>query len=263
MTYSNFKKKLYTYYSLGNDVNLYQQQLLEITRKSGESLQEFCGRVAMLAVQAYPFSSYEREENGVTAIIRGCNSDYVKQAALTNTFQASAIDDAVRLLVDMENRNKVFQVDRDQLHLCSIHSHSPCDQSPGRPSDNREISLHVKREHVRVTSHLGAQFRYMLRSRTLLGMLGLSNEWNCMCDDCVLSLLSPRVLDATVMPRFVRMMPRMFRVVVILTWHLTCGSIQAALQFNKDWLWKEEQLSLVAKQVESLHVNVWMSNHNA
>ena len=113
MNYSNFKRKLYIYYSPGNDVNFYQQQLLEITRKSGESLQEFCGRVAMLAVKAYPFSSYEREENGVTAIIRGCNSDYVKQAALTNTFQARTIDDAVRLLVDMENRNKVFQVDRD------------------------------------------------------------------------------------------------------------------------------------------------------
>ena len=34
---------------------------------------------------------------------------------------------------------------------------------------NREVSLHVKRERVRVTSHLGAQFRYTSRSRTLLG----------------------------------------------------------------------------------------------
>ena len=33
----------------------------------------------------------------------------------------------------------------------------------------REVSLHVKRERVRVTSHLGAQFRYTSRSRTLLG----------------------------------------------------------------------------------------------
>ena len=34
---------------------------------------------------------------------------------------------------------------------------------------NREVSLHVKRERVRVTSHLGAQFCYTSRSRTLLG----------------------------------------------------------------------------------------------
>ena len=33
----------------------------------------------------------------------------------------------------------------------------------------REVSLHVKRERVRGTSHLGAQFRYTSRSRTLLG----------------------------------------------------------------------------------------------
>ena len=39
----------------------------------------------------------------------------------------------------------------------------------GDTTHNREVSLHVKREHVRVTSHLGAQFRYTSRSRTLLG----------------------------------------------------------------------------------------------
>ena len=33
----------------------------------------------------------------------------------------------------------------------------------------REVSLHVKRERVLVTSHSGAQFRYTSRSRTLLG----------------------------------------------------------------------------------------------
>ena len=33
----------------------------------------------------------------------------------------------------------------------------------------REVSLHVKRERVCVTSHLGAQFHYTSRSRTLLG----------------------------------------------------------------------------------------------
>ena len=33
----------------------------------------------------------------------------------------------------------------------------------------REVLLHVKREHVRVTSDSGAQIRYTSRSRTLLG----------------------------------------------------------------------------------------------
>ena len=34
---------------------------------------------------------------------------------------------------------------------------------------NREVSLHVKRELVRVKSHSGAQFRYTSRRYTLLG----------------------------------------------------------------------------------------------
>ena len=36
---------------------------------------------------------------------------------------------------------------------------------------NREVSLHVKRERKRVTSHSGAQFRYTSRSRKLLGFV--------------------------------------------------------------------------------------------
>ena len=40
-----------------------------------------------------------------------------------------------------------------------------------RSSDIREVSLHVKRERVRVTSHLGAQFRYTSCSCTHLGFL--------------------------------------------------------------------------------------------
>ena len=36
---------------------------------------------------------------------------------------------------------------------------------------SREVSLHVKHERVRVTSQLGAQFRYTSRPRTLLGFV--------------------------------------------------------------------------------------------
>ena len=41
-------------------------------------------------------------------------------------------------------------------------------RGPWRQAD-KEVSLHAKRERVRVASHLGAQFRYTSRSRTLLG----------------------------------------------------------------------------------------------
>ena len=41
--------------------------------------------------------------------------------------------------------------------------------------NNREVSLHVKRKRVRVTSHSGAQFRYMSRLCTLLGFASRRN----------------------------------------------------------------------------------------
>ena len=53
--------------------------------------------------------------------------------------------------------------------LVHQHRHRRIIKSSAIQSANREVSLHVKRERVRVTSHLGAQFRYTSRSRTLIG----------------------------------------------------------------------------------------------
>ena len=107
----------------------------EISRQSGETLQKFSLRVADLANKAYLLSSKDRESNGVTVIIRGCNSDYVKQAALTNHFNVKTIDAAIGLSYDMENRSHVFQFNTNDARVRSIRS----DKSPDSSSLNREI----------------------------------------------------------------------------------------------------------------------------
>ena len=56
MTYTNVKKKLYTYFGNQKDSLVYQLKLQEITRRSNESLQDFCKRVAITANKAYPSS---------------------------------------------------------------------------------------------------------------------------------------------------------------------------------------------------------------
>ena len=68
------------------DKNHYQKQLEDISCQSAESLQKLCLHVVDLPNKAYTLSTKDRESNGITAIIRGCNSDYVKLAALTNHF---------------------------------------------------------------------------------------------------------------------------------------------------------------------------------
>ena len=113
LTYLNIKKNLYTYFSNRKDDAAYKQQLLEIVREPKESLQAFCKRVAVIANKAYPDSAGEREKAGVLAIVRGCRSDMVKYAALTNTFKAETIDDAIQQIVDMENRGKAYHLDAD------------------------------------------------------------------------------------------------------------------------------------------------------
>ena len=92
MTYTNVKKKLYTYFGNQKDSLVYQLKLREITRRSNESLQDFCKRVAITANKAYPSSPNERERSGIFAIVRGCRSDMIKHAALTNTFKPDTID---------------------------------------------------------------------------------------------------------------------------------------------------------------------------
>ena len=150
MTYANVKTKLYTYFGPKRDENYYQKQLQEISRQSGETLQKFSLRVADLANKAYPLSSKDRESNGVTAIIRGCNSDYVKQAALTNHFNVKTIDAAIDLLYDMENRSHVFQFNTNDARVRSIRS----DKSPDSSSLNRDkiYSDHKSRDRSRNVS---------------------------------------------------------------------------------------------------------------
>ena len=150
MTYANVKTKLYTYFGPKRDEHYYQKKLQEISRQSGESLQKFSLRVADLANKAYPLSSKDRESNGVTAIIRGCNSDYVKHAALTNHFNVKTIDAAIDLLYDMENRSHVFQFNTNDARVRSIRS----DKSPDSSSLNRDkkYSDHKSRDRSRNVS---------------------------------------------------------------------------------------------------------------
>ena len=52
LTYREVKFKIYVWFCLRKTRYSYQGQLLEITRKPGESIQEFCSRVAILADKA-------------------------------------------------------------------------------------------------------------------------------------------------------------------------------------------------------------------
>ena len=68
-----------------------QKQLSEIIRKPGESVQEFCGRVVILANNAYQLSPSESEKYGVEAIIKGCNLESVQLVAVTNGWKAAPL----------------------------------------------------------------------------------------------------------------------------------------------------------------------------
>ena len=148
MTYTNVKKKLYTYFGNQKDSLVYQLKLREITRGSNESLQDFCKRVAITANRAYPSSPNERERSGIFAIVRGCRSDMVKHAALTNTFKPDTIDKAVQLIWEMENRSKVYQMDLerkdgaivyDEIDEQQSSTHSPSDDLKWKSSSQRNF----------------------------------------------------------------------------------------------------------------------------
>ena len=78
--------------------------------KPSETIQGFCGHLAILANKAYPLSSNEREKIGVTATYRGFNFESVKRAAHINSFNDLTIDEAVHLIANMENASHVFQL---------------------------------------------------------------------------------------------------------------------------------------------------------
>ena len=148
MTYTNVKKKSYTYFGNQKDSLVYQLKLREITRRSNESLQDFCKRVAITANKVYPFSPNERERSGIFAIVRGCRSDMVKHAALTNTFKPDTIDNAVQLIWEMENRSKVYHMDIerkngavvfDEIDEQQSSTHSPSDDLKWKSSSQRHF----------------------------------------------------------------------------------------------------------------------------
>ena len=112
---------MYLYFGSGRDQEYHRRQLLEVIRKPGRTIQKFCSHVAVLANKAYPLSSREREENGVAAIIHGCNFESVRRAAITNSFNANTIDEVVSLIMDMENHNQVYRLDKDQPSLGSVN----------------------------------------------------------------------------------------------------------------------------------------------
>ena len=150
LTYHDIKTKMYLYFGSGRDQEYYRRQLLEIIRKPGETIQKFCSRVAVLANKAYPLSSREREDKGVAAIIRGCNFESVKRAAITNSFNANTIDEAVSLIMDMENRSQVYRLDKDQSNLRSVNVFSSYDRIPERLSrefrdDDRDLPTNYRR----------------------------------------------------------------------------------------------------------------------
>ena len=68
LTYHDVKRKMYVWFGARRDRYSYREQLSEIIRKPGESIQDFCGRAAILANKAYPLSPTEREKYGVEAI---------------------------------------------------------------------------------------------------------------------------------------------------------------------------------------------------
>ena len=125
---------MYLYFGSWRDQEYYRRQLVEFIKKPGETIQKFCSRVTVLANKVYPLSSREREENGVAAIIRGCNFESVRRAAITNSFNANTIDEAVNLIMDMENRSQVYRLDKHLPSLRSVHVFGSYDRIPERLS---------------------------------------------------------------------------------------------------------------------------------
>ena len=135
LNYREVKFKIYVWFRLRRNRLSYRGQLLEITRKPGESIQEFCSRVAILADKAYPLSPTEREKYGVEAIIKGCNLESVHQlVAVTNGWDGLTIDETVNWIMDLENRYHSYNLDKHQLNLRSMNVRDSYDRVSDRPS---------------------------------------------------------------------------------------------------------------------------------
>ena len=134
LTYHDVKYKMYVWFGSMRDKYHYQKQLSEITRKPGESMQEFHSRVAILANKAYPLSPTEREKYGVEAFIKGCNLDFVQLVAVAKGWDGRTIDETVNWIMDLENRYHSYNLDKDQLNLRSMNVRHSYDRVPERPS---------------------------------------------------------------------------------------------------------------------------------
>ena len=135
LTYREVKFKMYVWLCLRKDRCSYRGLVSEITRKPGESIQEFCSRVAILADKAYSLSPTEREKYGVEAIIKGCNLESVHQlVAVTNGWEGHTIDETVNGIMDMENRYHGYNLDKHQLILPSMNVHHSYDRVTERLS---------------------------------------------------------------------------------------------------------------------------------
>ena len=135
LTYHDVKYKMYVWFGSMRGKYYIQKQLSEITRKPGESMQEFHSRVAILANKAYPLSPTEREKYGVEAIIKGCNLESVHQlVAVTNGWDGRTIDETVNWIMDLENRYHSYNLDKHQLNLRSMNVRHSYDRAPERPS---------------------------------------------------------------------------------------------------------------------------------
>ena len=126
------------------DKYYYQKQLSEITRKPGESMQEFHSRVAILANKAYPLSPTEREKYGVEAIIKGCDLDFVQLVAVAKGWDGRTIDETVNWIMDLESRYHSYNLDKHQLNFRSMnvrHSYNRVPERPSRESRDNDRDL--------------------------------------------------------------------------------------------------------------------------
>ena len=145
LNYREVKFKIYVWFRLRRNRLSYRGQLLEITRKPGESIQEFCSRVAILADKAYPLSPTEREKYGVEAIIKGCNLESVHQlVAVTNGWDGLTIDETANWIMDLESRYHSYNLDKHQLNFRSMnvrHSYNRVPERPSRESRDNDRDL--------------------------------------------------------------------------------------------------------------------------
>ena len=145
LTYREVKFKMYVWFYSRRDWYPYRGLLSEITRKPGESIQEFCSRVAILADKAYPLSPTEREKYGVEAIIKGCNLESVHQlVAVTNGWEGHTISETVNWIMVLERRYHSYNLDKHQLNLRSMnvrHSYDRVTERPSRGSRNNDRDL--------------------------------------------------------------------------------------------------------------------------